>query len=172
MTRVTSNLTFRIAGLQEESVVDGPGYRLAVFTQGCPHRCPGCHNPATHDASAGTETSVEALIDRLRSSPLHSGLTLSGGDPFMQPVACAELARKARALGYSVWTYTGWTFEELLSRNQADEMALLHESDTLIDGRFVLARRTLELPFRGSSNQRIIDVAPSLASGRIIEKAW
>lgn len=162
-------MKIRIAGLVNDSIVDGPGFRLAVFAQGCPHHCPGCHNPQTHDFSGGHEVDVEEIITKMRKNPLLDGVTLTGGEPFCQPEACAEIARAARAAGLNVWCYTGYTFEELLCEEDAERLSLLHTLDVLVDGRFMLEKRTLECRFRGSSNQRLIDVPKSLELGRPVE---
>ena len=162
-------MKMRIAGLVNDSIVDGPGFRLAVFAQGCPHHCPGCHNPQTHDFSGGRDADTEEIIEKMRKNPLLDGVTLTGGEPFCQAKACAEIARAARAAGLNVWSYTGYTFEELLREGDPKRMALLRALDVLVDGRFVLEKRTLECRFRGSSNQRLVDVPKSLELGRVVE---
>ncbi|MBC7105213.1 MAG: anaerobic ribonucleoside-triphosphate reductase activating protein [Firmicutes bacterium] len=161
----------RIAGFNPESVVDGPGLRFVVYTQGCPHRCPGCQNPETWDPEGGHEVTLEDLWSRMEKNPLLRGLTLSGGEPFLQAGACAELAARVRAAGLDVVTYTGYTWEQLvvMAEEDPDVRALLTLSDYLIDGPYLAAQRTLGLAFRGSRNQRFIDVARSLAAGRAVE---
>ncbi len=151
----------RVAGLVEDSIVDGPGLRLSVFTQGCPHHCPGCHNPQTHDPAGGRDCALEEIVRRLDDNPLLSGITISGGEPFLQGEACAALAREAHARGLNVWTYTGYTYEQLLVMSESDAgvAALLAETDTLVDGPFILAEKSLDCPWRGSRNQRLIDLA-------------
>lgn len=158
-------MLIRIAGTVNDSIVDGPGFRFAVFAQGCFRNCPGCHNPATHDPCGGREVPVGELIDAMRKNPLLDGLTLSGGEPFLQPAPCVALAGAAREMGLNVWAYSGYTFEELL--DDPEKAELLRACDVLVDGPFVLAQRTLELRFRGSRNQRVIDVQKSLESGEI-----
>lgn len=158
----------RIANTISDSIVDGPGLRFTVFTQGCPHRCPGCHNPETHPAEGGREVTVEALAGQMRSNPLLDGLTLSGGDPFLQGEACASLARMAHMGGLNVWTYTGYTYEALLAGGDPAHLALLEETDVLVDGPFVMSLRSHTAKFRGSENQRLIDVKKSRAAGRVI----
>ena len=153
-------MNIRLNGTVSDSIVDGPGLRLAVFTQGCPHRCPGCHNPGTHDPAGGYEADTAAVLADLKENPLLDGLTLSGGEPFAQPEACLELALGARALGLSVWAYSGYTYEAL-ERMGGAAAALLQACDVLVDGPFLLAERSLELDFRGSRNQRLIDVRKS-----------
>lgn len=160
-------MNIRIAGIVGESIVDGPGFRLAVFTQGCPHNCEGCHNPETHAFDGGTLHDTAEIIKMMKDNPLLDGITLTGGDPFCQSVPCAELARAAHGLGLSVWAYSGWTFEEIIA--DPDMRALLGEVDVLIDGPFILAQRTLDKRFMGSKNQRAVDVKKSLAEGRVIE---
>lgn len=157
-------MTLRIAGSARESIVDGEGLRYALFTQGCPHRCPGCHNPQTHPFAGGQELPVQQLWQDIRKNPLLDGITLSGGEPFCQALAAAELAALAQGAGLNVWVYTGYTLEELLQ--SAPARALLRCTDVLVDGRFDQGLRTLELPFRGSRNQRLLDARRSLALER------
>ena len=155
----------------QDSIVDGPGFRFVVFAQGCNQHCEGCHNPATWDMDGGIDKPVEALVAEMKSNPLTDGLTLSGGEPFLQAAECAELSAAARQSGLNVWAYSGFTFEELLERAQggdADTMALLEMSDVLVDGPFLLAERTLSLKWRGSRNQRIINVKESLSAGKAV----
>jgi anaerobic ribonucleoside-triphosphate reductase activating protein len=159
----------RIAGIVEDSIVDGPGLRLAVFTQGCIHNCPGCHNPHTHSLDGGYLHPISEILDRLRRNPLLDGLTLTGGDPFMQPEASAQLAQEAHGMGFSVVTYTGYLYEQILENPRF--LPLLYASDILIDGPFIQEQRTLSLAFRGSRNQRVILVPESLKAGRVIEDA-
>ncbi len=158
----------RIAGTVQDSIVDGPGFRFTVFTQGCSHHCPGCHNPQTHDPSGGTEHTVEELLERMRSNPLTDGLTLSGGEPFEQPEECLLLAQGAHESGLNVWSYTGYLFEFLRDQGTEAQKALLRELDVLVDGPFLLEQRTLSLPWRGSRNQRVIDVPKSLENGDVV----
>lgn len=157
----------KIYGLVQDSIVDGPGFRFVCFTQGCPHHCPGCHNPDSHDPLGGTEMACDEIIAQMLSNPLTDGLTLSGGDPFMQAEDCLTLAQAAHANGLNVWAYSGWTFEELQQGTDA-QRALLHELDVLVDGRFILGERSLTLNWRGSRNQRVIDVRKTLDAGDIV----
>ena len=147
-------MKIRIAGILPESYVDGTGIRMAVFVQGCPHRCPGCHNPETHDFGGGWEVDTKDIVEILRLNQLLDGVTFSGGEPFCQPEACAEIARAAHRFGLNVWAYSGWTLEEL--RADQAKADLLREVDVLVDGRFVLEKKTYDLPFRGSENQRVL----------------
>ena len=160
----------RIAGIIPESVVDGPGFRYTIFTQGCRHNCKGCHNPQTHDFNGGCLVDTDDLLAEMLADPLIKGMTFSGGDPFEQPAPLADLAAKAHAAGKDIMVYTGYTFEQLLARAENDPAtdALLRETDTLIDGPFILEQRNLELPVRGSENQRVIDVPASLAGGGVV----
>ena len=158
----------RIASTIADSIVDGPGLRFTVFTQGCPHRCPGCHNPDTHDPAGGREVSLEELEGQIAANPLIQGLTLSGGEPFLQAGECAKLARWARARGLNVWVYTGYTYEQLLERGDVDTLELLHAAHVLVDGPFVLQRKSYAALFRGSANQRLIDLPASLARGQAV----
>ena len=157
-----------LSGIVGDSIVDGPGIRTTIFSQGCPHHCPGCHNPQTHDPNGGSWADTEDIIAVMAENPLLDGITLSGGDPFMQPKECTELAKGAHRYGLNVWTYTGYTWEVLWQENDPAKIALLKESDVLIDGPFIMAERSLELKFRGSKNQRIIDVKKSLQTGEIV----
>lgn len=162
--------TIRLYGLAAESIVDGKGYRAVIFTQGCPHRCEGCHNPESHDPNGGTVWTINDVAERFLHNPLLEGITLSGGEPFAQPAACAELARRAHARGLTVWTYSGYTLEQLfqLAKSSADIHALLSETDVLIDGPFLLAERSLSLRYRGSKNQRLIDMHKTRAQGEVV----
>ena len=164
----------RLAGVIRESIVDGPGIRMVVFAQGGPHRCKGCHNPETHDPAGGYGSTVGNLLREAKKNPLLKGLTLSGGDPFFQAEGFARLAKAAHEAGYDIITYTGYTFEELLAGFETHEgwEALLRETDILVDGKFVLEERSLSLQFRGSRNQRVIDVPASLEAGKAIEREW
>lgn len=155
-------------GFVAESIVDGPGLRCVVFVQGCPHACPGCHNPATHPFAGGTTVSVNQLLSRIHQSPLCRAVTFSGGEPFCQAGALAQLAARLRAAGYELAAYTGYTFEHLLDKGTDDQRALLAQLDTLVDGPFVQAQKNLNLRFRGSGNQRVLDVAKSLATGAAV----
>ncbi len=159
----------RIAGLVQDSIVDGRGMRFVVFTQGCPHHCEGCHNPETHDPSAGQEMTVDTVIKEMLSNPMTDGVTLSGGEPFMQPHDCAEIAKAAHKAGLNVWAYTGYTFEKLLEMENEAVREFMNEIDVLIDGPFILSERSLSIPWRGSKNQRLLDMAQSLTSGKAVE---
>ena len=150
--------TINIAGIMEDSIVDGPGLRTAIFAQGCPRRCEGCHNPESWAFGTGTDMTVQDLFWRVKKNPLVRGVTFSGGEPFSQAEPFTELAKLLKANGYEVASYTGYTFEELLENGTPAQKQLLAALDILVDGEFVLAQRNLDLRFRGSENQRILGV--------------
>ncbi|MBR4304170.1 MAG: anaerobic ribonucleoside-triphosphate reductase activating protein [Clostridia bacterium] len=158
----------RIAGVVPESIVDGPGFRFTVFTQGCPHHCEGCHNPNTHDFSGGEVVDTDTLWERIKKDILLSGVTFSGGEPFEQAGNLLDLARKIKGAKLELAAYSGYTFDELVAAG-GDKLELLKLCDVLVDGRFVLAQRSLMLRFRGSKNQRLIDVQRSLSEGCVQE---
>ena len=160
-----------LAGVIRESIVDGPGYRFVVFVQGCPHHCKGCQNPQTWSfTEGGYDTTVENIMKAVKENKLITGVTLSGGEPFTQAKALTVLAKELRKEGLDVMAFSGWTFEEL--RDGANEengwLDLLRELSLLIDGRFIQEQLTLELRFRGSKNQRIVDVQKSLQTGQTV----
>ncbi|SDF06836.1 anaerobic ribonucleoside-triphosphate reductase activating protein [Sporolituus thermophilus] len=173
-------MELRIAGITKESVVDGPGLRMVIFTQGCPHRCEGCHNPQTHDPLGGTSTTTDEMIKMINEAKLIRGITFSGGEPFIQAKPLCEIARAARARGLNIVTYTGFVFEELLAMGLRVPTVreLLRLTDILVDGPYRAAERDLNLAFRGSRNQRLIDVPKSLRLGRTVlwenpeQKLW
>ncbi len=159
--------SLKISGIEPESIVDGPGIRYVIFVQGCPHHCPGCHNPQTHDFSGGKQQSFQDILTEIDQNPLLSGVTFSGGEPFCQAEALAELGEQIKERGLNLVCYSGYTFEELLQlgKTQTDIMKLLELTDLLIDGKFVLEEKSLNLLFRGSKNQRILNMPASLQSG-------
>lgn len=163
-------MLIKLAGLVPESFVDGPGIRFTIFTQGCPHKCEGCHNPETHDFNGGRLADVDKIYSKIIADPLVKGITFSGGEPFCQPEPLSYLAKLLKEKGYHIISYSGYTFEELLEKGEKNEYIyeLLHNIDILIDGKFVLSERSLELRFRGSRNQRIVDVPESLKSGKAV----
>ena len=164
-------MQLRINATVDDSIVDGPGIRYSIFVQGCPHHCPGCHNPQTHPFEGGSLVETDKLLADIKLNPLLDGVTFSGGEPFCQAAALAELGRKIRKLGLNIMTYSGFTFEQLYERRDQDGIGdLLAVTDVLVDGRFMEDLRSLELRFRGSSNQRIIDVPASLAAGHAVER--
>ncbi len=155
---MASDQKLRLSGLVEESIVDGPGLRFVVFVQGCPHRCKGCHNPQTFPFDGGYVESVDSVFQKYRKNPLLAGITFSGGEPFCQPAALAALGRKVKAAGGHVITYTGYVYEDLIKTAQTDPAVedLLSVTDQLVDGPYVEELRDPAIPFRGSSNQRIL----------------
>lgn len=160
----------RIAGIEHNSIVDGPGLRFVVFVQGCSHNCKECHNPATHDPRGGYETSVAELLTMMQRSPITKGLTISGGEPFEQALECAMLAEAAHKIGLSVWTYTGYTFEQIAINTESAWQRLLQATDVLVDGPFVPSKKSYNALFRGSTNQRLVLVKESLERGGVV--AW
>ena len=193
----------RVSGIVGASITDGPGFRYAIFVQGCSHHCPGCHNPHTHDPNGGHLQDVSEMIEAMGKDPMLSGVTLSGGEPFEQPVACAELVVRLKQLGYNIWAYTGFLYEDLLrfaegsagavgapgatgadviaaskgtmpdgGKSAGDVQAairtLLENIDVLVDGPFVKSKKSLGLQYRGSSNQRVVDVPASLKDGSVV----
>ena len=161
-------MKIRIAGRVVDSIVDGPGMRYALFTQGCPRACPGCHNPQTHDPKGGFETTTEEILKDIDSNPLLDGVTFSGGDPFMQPKPLVELAKELKKRNLNVITYTGYRWEELVDANDPDWNALIQASDVIVDGPFVQSLHDWKLKYTGSSNQRIIDVKRTLTQGELV----
>ena len=170
VVEATTNPLIRIAGLVEDSIVDGPGLRLTVFAQGCLHNCLGCHNVHTHSFTGGSLLGVESIINRVRANPLLDGVTLSGGEPFEQAESFVVLAKMVQALGLNVITYTGYTYERLVAggANRPGWQMLLDQTDYLVDGRFVLDKRNLMLRYRGSENQRIIDLKRTRQENTVI----
>ena len=148
----------RVSGIVEDSIVDGPGLRLTVFTQGCPHHCPGCHNPQTHSFEGGKMMPIEEIFHMYCENPLLSGITFSGGEPFCQPAPLYRLAQMVKARGHNVMTYTGYIYEQLQAMAETDQAIarLLSVTDILVDGPYIEAQRDLDLKFRGSANQRIL----------------
>lgn len=165
-------MSMRVAGIVRDSIVDGPGLRMVIFVQGCQHHCEGCHNPETHDPNGGKKWSIGNLaleiVKEHRKNPLFTGLTISGGEPFDQAEACSYLAKVACMYGVNVWVYTGYNFEELMASNDSGVRALLNCSDVIVDGPFDISKRSLELKYRGSSNQRLIDVKESIAANKVV----
>lgn len=164
------NSTIRIAGIIEETIVDGPGIRFVVFAQGCRHNCPGCHNPDTHSFTGGVSVPISKIFEQIAKNPLLDGVTFSGGEPFEQAEPFGKLAIALKEKGLNIITYTGYTFEEIIEQREKEPSwaLLLANTDLLIDGPFLMEKRNLLLPFRGSENQRIIRVQESLAQGQVV----
>ena len=162
--------SIRLAGIVRESIVDGPGIRFVIFCQGCPHHCFNCHNQVTHDFNGGYDCGIDRILSAVDENPLLSGVTFSGGEPACQPGAFAALAKEIKKRNLDIIMYSGYTFEELFekSRTEHDMADLLENIDILVDGRYEDSLRDLTLLFRGSSNQRVIDVKKSLRSGAAV----
>ena len=182
----------RLYGFSQESFVDGPGIRVAVFVQGCDNACENCHNPNSWDVNGGDEHTVRDIIKMIKKAapltphkvkgalPLGDdnkkaprqrkvrGVTFSGGEPFLQAGALAEVAKAVRRLGLDITTYTGHTYEELAQRDDENVQALLNLTDYLIDGPYIHSLRNIGLKFRGSSNQRIIDMNETRKAGHVV----
>ena len=182
----------RIYGFSPESIVDGPGIRVVVFVQGCDNACESCHNPESWDISGGNEYTVREIVQKVknaysvksqsgalsgafpklkkkgRASRKIQGLTFSGGEPFMQAAALAQVARAVKPLGLDITTYTGYVYEDLVKRNDADIQDLLNITDYLIDGPYIHSQRDIGLKFRGSTNQRIIDMGETRRVGEVV----
>ena len=158
------------ADLQTDSIVDGPGLRAVLWTQGCAHHCPGCQNPQTWDFNGGGLVPIEMVKEAIDELEYQDGITFSGGDPMFQPEACNELAEYCRSKGLNIWVYTGFTFEELmlLAKKNPIYLDFLKKIDVLVDGRFIDKEIDLSLLFRGSANQRLIDVPKTLLTGNIV----
>lgn len=157
----------RIAGIVKESITDGRGIRYTVFTQGCPHNCAGCQNPESHSFDGGREKDINTIFREFKKNPLLKGISFSGGEPFCQPGELAELARMVHSTGKDVTVYSGWTYEELLAMEDENVAALLKETDVLVDGKYDEKLRNLELHFRGSENQRLIDMNKTRETGEV-----
>lgn len=159
------------APLQIDSVVDGAGIRAVLWTQGCSHGCPGCHNPGTHDFKGGYIEDTETIKKELSQLQGQDGITLSGGDPLMQIDACLDIVKHCVSIGLDVWCYTGFTFEELLiiSQSNPNLLELLKNIDVLVDGRFILKQKSFDILFRGSTNQRILDCKASISELKPVE---
>lgn len=161
----------RIAGVEIESIVDGLGIRYTIFTQGCKHNCKGCHNPSTHDMNGGLDVSIIEIAQDILSVKSIDGVTLSGGDPIYQVKECnslIEMLRSQRA-DLNFWVYTGFTLEQLIDKKDNEIDKLLNQIDVLVDGKFILEKKTLNKPFVGSSNQRVIDMQAYRENGIIKE---
>ncbi len=160
-------MKLRIADIVNDSIVDGPGLRLTVFVQGCIHNCKGCHNPLTHDINGGTIVDSDDILNKFFENPLLDGITFSGGEPFLQPEPLSVIAKKIKEKGFNVIVYTGFLWEKLME-DKEKYMCLLKYTDVLIDGPFIEEQKSYELEFKGSKNQRTIDVAKSLIENNVV----
>lgn len=154
------------ADIQPDSILDGSGIRTVIWFQGCLHNCKGCQNPETHDMNGGMVVEIDEIKMKLKNLKYQSGITLSGGDPFFQPEAALEIAKFAKSIGLNVWAYTGFTYEALLS--DKSRLDLLKYVDVLVDGKFMIDKKSLNCKFRGSTNQRLIDVKKSMEAGGVV----
>ena len=158
----------RVANYINDSITDGPGLRFTLFVQGCDKHCEGCHNPATWDINGGKDMQVDEIFSLIKDNILLSGVTFSGGEPFLQAQKLVPLAEKIKEAGLEIAVYTGDTFENLLSKNDESINRLIFLSDVIVDGPFILSKRSLTLKFMGSSNQRKINVKDSLNKGEVV----
>ena len=158
------------ADLQSDSIVDGPGLRTVIWTQGCSHKCEGCQNPQTWDFNGGGLVPLDMVYEAIDELEYQQGITFSGGDPMYQPYPCAKLAKYCKEKGYNIWVYTGFTYEEIMNMSKKDPIYLefLKYVDVLVDGRFILKDKDLSKLFRGSKNQRLIDIPKTLKSKKIV----
>lgn len=161
--------TLRMYGTAPESIVDGPGLRFSVFVQGCSHHCPGCHNPESQPAEGGYLCDTSELIHQIHENRLIHGVTLTGGEPFEQTEGMLALARELKAEGYNLWIYSGYLYEDLLTGHPHEKAPeLLAQCDVLVDGPFIEALNSYDLQWKGSSNQRVIDLPASLKQGEVV----
>ena len=160
-------MKIRLYGTVNDSIVDGPGIRYVIFTQGCLHHCPGCHNPESHDLSGGYLCDIDDILHEVDQNPLLDGITISGGEPFLQPLALIELISRMKQRNLHIMIYSGYTYEEILKLDE-NEKKLLSLCDTLVDGRFIESLKSLQLLYKGSSNQRIIDIQKSLQQQTVV----
>lgn len=156
--------------IQPDSIVDGEGIRTVIWTQGCIHNCKGCHNPETHSFDKGLLIEIKEINNALSTLKGQTGITFSGGDPMCQPKECNEIAKYAKSLGLNIWCYTGYTYEKLLemSNDKKEYLEFLKNIDVLVDGPFILSQKSFDVKFRGSKNQRLIDVVKSLQEGKTV----
>ena len=154
-------------GTVDDSIVDGPGLRYTIFTQGCFHNCSGCHNPKSHDINGGYLKDIQDILSEITANPLLDGITLSGGEPMLQVKPLIEICKEVKAMGLNIVVYSGFTYEEILK--DAKKKELLQLCDMLIDGKFEQDKKSLALLYRGSANQRLINVQESLKQGKVIE---
>ena len=164
-------MKLRLAGIIHESVVDGPGFRSVVFVQGCPHHCPGCHSPQTQSFKGGKIKDVSQIAKEILARPLLDGITFSGGEPFAQAQGLSVLTQGIfKKKKVNLWVYSGYLFNDLkkMAKKDPDIANLLKMADVLIDGSFILDQRDLSLPFKGSRNQKLIDLKKTLAKKQVI----
>ena len=156
--------------IEKDSIVNGDGIRTVIWMQGCPHNCLGCHNRSTHDFDGGFLKDIEDLKEEIKNIELQDGITLSGGDPLLQIDACLEIAKFCKSINLNVWCYTGYTYEELIIMAKSNEKIIefLNYIDILVDGKFILKEKSFDVKFRGSKNQRLIDIPKTLKEKKIV----
>lgn len=159
-------MDIRVSDVTYDDLSNGPGLRTVVWAQGCLHNCKGCHNPETHNLSGGLCLDSNVITSLILKRPGQSGVTFSGGDPMEQSEICAEMARKLRMNGKNIWAYSGYLFEDIIE--DESKLSFLREIDVLVDGKYNIHNKDITLPFRGSSNQRVIDVQTSLIQGEVV----
>lgn len=160
-------MKLRLFGCVNDSIVDGPGLRYTIFVQGCHHNCLGCHNPESHDINGGYVKEIAEILKEIDENPLLDGVTLSGGEPMLQVETLIELSKEVKKRNLNIILYSGYTYEQII--DDVNKKSLLELCDMLIDGKFELEKRSLSLLYRGSSNQRLINVQESLKQNCIIE---
>ncbi|MDR3194537.1 MAG: anaerobic ribonucleoside-triphosphate reductase activating protein [Tannerella sp.] len=164
----TDHYSLSVLDVVEDTTVDGPGFRTAIYAAGCPHHCEGCHNPQSRDINRGTPHAIDRILERIGNAEF-ANVTFSGGDPLFQVAGFTELARRIRLeTGKTIWCYTGYTFEQIMASGELSQ--ILPYIDVLVDGPYMQTLKDESLRFRGSSNQRLIDVAASLAAGQVIHR--
>lgn len=163
----------KMAGFYDESISNGLGWRAVLFVSGCPHHCPGCHNKEAQDFNYGEEFNEEEILKRIKENSILNGITISGGEPLCKEniPGVLKFIKDVKAIRpeFNVWCYSGYTLDQLIDRNDEETNKCLNEIDVLVDGRFVEAKKDPTLKFRGSSNQRILDLKPSLQTHKFIE---
>lgn len=162
--------TIRLSGIAYESLVNGPGIRRVFFSQGCKHNCKGCFNQDTHDFNGGEQMVIDDLIKETLNNPIIKGVTFSGGDPFERAEEFSYMAREFKKSGLNIWCYSGYTFEEIIEKSKLnkDFRELINNIDVLVDGKFIEEEKDEEIKYRGSRNQRIIDVKKSLETRQVV----
>jgi len=167
--QIVNKTILQLSGITPVSFVDGPGLRYVIFTQGCFHKCPYCHNPDSWAVNAGKEFPVREIIRMIKKHKKNiQGITFSGGEPFLQAKELSEIAVAVHQIGLDVVTYTGFTYEQLIEKNDTDINSLLFSSDILIDGKYIHELKSNTLQFCGSSNQRVINISETLKNDAII----
>lgn len=162
------SININLAGIVRESITDGPGIRFSIFCQGCTHKCEGCHNEQTWELNSGKDVSIIKLLEEIKKDRVLSGVTFTGGEPFLQAHAFYELGKMIKSeTTLNIVAYTGYTYEELINKKDEDIEGLLSVVDYLIDGKFIIKKRDLTLSFRGSGNQRIIDMNKTRKNGKL-----